>query len=163
MTKQRKTWMTTAAVGLALAVGLAGCGGEDEHGLEEELCEHLEAGESTAVTAAEADPPSLSELHRRYEVSLPESGGQRGGNVLFVVDHGGEFVFGLSKDVSFELQDPSGNVVAPEEGHGDGDACEALAAVHAYDLTVGTYTVALGPTAEMTVSIVVEHPHSDEH
>ena len=159
MRKQLKSVVAVAAVALFLGA----CGGGEEHGIEEELCTHLEGGASSAVTASETSPPSISELHRRYEVSLPESGGQRAGNLSFVVDHGGEFVFGLSKDVPFELRDPSGSVVTSEAGHADTEACEALAAVHAYDLAVGTYTVALGPTAESSVSIVVEHHEGEGH
>jgi hypothetical protein len=145
--------MTIAAV---MAVALVGCPEEGTE-VEQELCLHLRTGEMHQVTAAETNPPPIAADHRRYEVTLADVGTQKGGSLSLVVEHGGEFIFGLGRDVPLEVRQANGDVVPVESVSRGSAACAELAATHTYELAVGSYTLVLGPTPETTVSIVVEH------
>ncbi len=160
-----KTWMKWMGGAVAaVSVAMTGCGHDEAHDAETELCEHLQGGASRAVTAtAEAEgAPGIADDHTRYEVSLPEVNGQREGHVTFAVDHGGEYLFGLSRDVPVELRPAAGgDAVALTKS--TPDVCEELAAVHSAELGVGTYVLRFGPTGEQAVDVVVEHHHGEDH
>ena len=108
------------------------------------------------ATAEDTGAPEIGSDHTRYEISLPEANGQRAGRVTFVVDHGGEFIFGLSRDVPMQRL-PAAGGETPATTKTNSEACSELAVKHTVDLTVGTYVVRFGPTSEQTVNVVVEH------
>ena len=107
---------------LIFSLSLAACGGHDHddhddhdgHGGhaegEVEWCLHMEQGPTTAVTVAGAAGEAVSAdyEHRRLEVAPTADGGF----VRVALDEAGDYVVALSADVSLEVQDAAGAVVA---------------------------------------------------
>lgn len=156
--KSLKHLMVGTLVSLALA-----CGGvEPGPSPDAELCEHLQEGPATAVTAAASNGPAVSNDHRRYDVTLAASGGQYGGQVSFAVASQGEFMFALNKDVPVAFANAGGGTVAPELVEKSSTECTDIKAKYLVPLDVGTYTLTFGPTAETTVGMVIEETaHAD--
>ena len=161
----------------AIALLLAACGDDDhnhdhdgeEHGAEEEACEHLAEGpfaEVTATDASDSDPPSIAVEHTRVNVALTAIEGGNGGFVTFPATEAAEFIFFLSDDVPVEIFDPMGNEVIPELTEMGSELCDDIAIAHHVDLEIGTYTLLLGPTDVTSVGIVheeagAEHDHEE--
>lgn len=162
---------------LALSLSLltlAACGEEEdsepmeeEHALAEEGCTHMENGPAFEVTAsadASGAMPGTGE-HMRADITLIGEAGQLGGFVTAEADEDGEFVLFMSKDVPIKVLDAQGAEVDIEATEAV-DLCDAVALAHTMDLTVGLYTIELGPTEETSVSLVFEaggeHDHEGE-
>lgn len=162
ITRHHARWL--AAWLLALSVGVAGCGDEEEaapegeeHGLEEEGCEHMKEGPSMSVTAsaqAEGAPVGAGE-HTRFDIALVDVEGGKGGYVTIEADEDGEFVLFLSADVPVTISDGGGAEVAVE-GSEPVALCTEVAVAHTFDLEVGAYTLFVGPTEASELRLVLE-------
>jgi len=125
---------------------------------EDEACEHLAEGPASAVTAvATGEGPFIADDHRRYDVSLVPVAGGNGGRVRFAADEAGDFLFFTSAEVTLAFTDAAGSPVEIEETVTGSTVCTEIGAQTVIPLAVGTYHLELGPTAETTVSLVVEH------
>ncbi len=144
-------------------------GGEGELSAAEDACEHMVEGPAESVTAlvdTASDAPDIGEEHTRFDVTLVGDAGSLGGFVDLAIDEEGEFTVFMNSDVTMALQDGTGAAVAVEETNNNVVECSEVAIGHTVDLSVGTYSLELGPTAETEVQIVVvhegEHEHDDE-
>lgn len=159
--------LTCAALALALAACTPPEGGGDageQASPEEEACEHLAEGPSSAVTAA-ADldgAPDISEAHRRYDVTLIPVDGGNGGSVAYAAAEEGDYLIFLGADVSLSVFDSSGAEVTLEASGRGSEHCGEIAAHHTVELGVGTYELVFGPTDETEVRVVVEHAAHEE-
>ncbi|MEZ4266772.1 MAG: hypothetical protein R3F39_10370 [Myxococcota bacterium] len=141
----------------------AGCdSGGSEAGEEgtplEEACEHMAEGPfvnvQATLDAASAPPANLA--HTAMKVQLVESGGMYEGYVSFPAAMAAETVFFLGAGVPFAVSDSQGAPLSVESSDTAITACSEVAAAHTFDLTIGTWWLRLGPTAEPSVQLVVE-------
>jgi hypothetical protein len=164
MMKAHNVKTTLSLLGL---LGLLACGGEPpEASPDAESCEHLKEGPASGVTAAPSqtaeDAPSVATDHRRYDITLVEVPGGKGGVVKFASPEATEYRVFLSRDVPFKVSDDAGPV-AIEESVTSSTECAEIKARHTFELGVGTYTFEFGPTAETEVGLVIEevaHDHA---
>jgi len=158
-----KKWLSACLLSSAL---LAGCGGEKNEA-DVEGCEHLQEGPSAAVTAsasATGTLPSVSNDHKRYDITLPAgSGGSNVGSVSFAAAEASDYVFFLGSNVTLKVTNASGEV-AFEESATSSTECTNVKGRFVAPLQVGTYTLTFGPTSESSVSLVIEETnHAEEH
>lgn len=162
-------FLTIATAGAAALLALAACdtdgdstgtadAGHEEHGLEEEACEHFEEGpfEDVTATADGTGAPDVSKGHTTYRIALVDVTGGKGGSVSYAVAEAGELALFLTKDVPVAVTGPDGNALTAEATEKGSEACDAIGASHVFDVGVGTVTIAIGPTTEATVSAVIE-------
>ncbi|HVG57065.1 MAG TPA: hypothetical protein VNA24_00820 [Hyalangium sp.] len=153
-----------SAVLLSAAL-VMGCG-NDEETADTEGCEHLQSGPATAVTATAntTGAPAVSNDHRRYDITLTDVTGGKGGSVSFASAEAVDYVLFTSADVPVTVKDSSGMTVAPEESVKSSSTCTEVKGRHTIPLAVGTYTLTFGPTTATTVSLVIEEgSHDHEH
>lgn len=143
---------------LCSMLSLAACGPAEESA-DVEGCEHLEEGPATAVTATATsqDAPAVSDDHRRYDISLVDVAGGKGGNVKFASAEQGDFILFLGANVPVKVLDSNGGEVAIEESATSSATCDAIKGRHVVELGVGTYTFEFGPTPATLVQLVLEH------
>jgi FAD/FMN-containing dehydrogenase len=143
---------------------LVGCSGEEETA-DTEACEHLQNGPQSAVTAtaAAAGAPAVSNDHKRYDITLVDVTGGKGGSVSFASSEAAEYVFFLNADVPFKATDASGQTVAIEASATSSSECGDIKGRHIVPLGVGTYTLSFGPTSATSVSLVIEEEAHEEH
>lgn len=142
-----------------------GCGG-DEESADTEGCEHLQEGPATAINASASGTgaPAVSNDHRRYDITLTDVTGGKGGSVSFAASEGTDYILFTSADVPVTVQNASGQAVTPEESVKSSSECTEIKGRHTFPLSVGTYTLTFGPTTATSVSLVVEEAGSDhEH
>lgn len=154
---ETKAFMKRAVIGCVVAFALA-CGGTTtpEPSPDAEACEHLKEGPATSVTAAAMNGPAVSNDHRRYDVTLAETNGQRGGQVTFAAAEQADHAFFLGKDIPVAFASASGGAIEPESVVKSSTECAEIKAKYIVPLEVGTYTLTFGPTTETTVGVVVE-------
>jgi hypothetical protein len=163
-------WSTHMKMKLFSAVLLSaalimGCG-NDEETADTEGCEHLKEGPATSVTATASTTgaPAVSNDHRRYDISLTDVTGGKGGSVSFAVAEATDYVLFTSADVPVAVKDSGGMTVTPEESVKSSSTCTEVKGRHTVPLSVGTYTLTFGPTTATTVSLVIEESANDhEH
>lgn len=161
---ETKAFLKHTVIGSVVAFALA-CGGTTtpEPSPDAEACEHLKEGPATPVTAAATNGPAVSNDHRRYDVTLAETGGQRGGQVTFAATEQSDYVFFLGKDIPVTFANASGGAVEVESVEKSSTECTEIKAKHTVPLDVGTYTLTFGPTTETTVGVVIEETaHANE-
>ena len=154
--------LRTLCVLALAATGLGGCG-EDRPAEEEdpnaEACEHIEMGPAVALTAAavsSASAPKLGDDHRRYDVSLVDVTGGKGGYVSFAATTAGDYIFFTTAPVTLKMRTSAMTDVAAESSDAMISECTEVKGRHVYDLEVGTYIVGIGPETTDTVSFVIE-------
>lgn len=155
------TWIGT---GLVVSIVMLTLGCSDKHpSFEEEGCEHLKEGPSAAVTAASGadSAPAVAGDHKRYDVTLIDVGGGKGGFVKFAAAQAVDFVFFLDANVPLEFLDATNMAVAPEASATSSTVCAEIKGRHLVPLEVGTYVLKLGPTTLTSVGIVVEEAAHD--
>lgn len=127
-----------------------------------DACEHMADGPEEALTAVAAGetPPSFSETHHRYDITIPEGAGV----VAIEIGEEREIHFFFDTDVTLTVTDASDATVAAEEEIASVDECSAVVAGAAYDLGVGTYTLLIETTEEMVsmVPVTGQHDHETE-
>lgn len=146
---------------------LVGCSGEEESA-DTEGCEHLQNGPAATVTASATatGAPAVNNDHKRYDVTLVDVSGQKGGSVTFAASEAADYVFFLGANVGFSVANANGQAVAIEESATSSSECTEVKGRHVVPLSVGTYTLTFGPTSATSVSVVVEeaaHEEGHEH
>ena len=148
------------------SMAVLACGGDDgeEFNVDEEGCEHLIEGPSTAVTASMTadEAPDVSAEHNRHDITLPGDGaGTHGGAVSYAAAEAGDHVIFLGQDVPVALEDGDGAAIDIEDSATGSSECGEIRGRHVVELAVGTTFITFGPTAETLVQVVIEH--DDEH
>ncbi|MNR83034.1 hypothetical protein D3C72_138050 [compost metagenome] len=130
-----------------------------------EACEHLNNGPSVAVTASLSaqGAPQVSEGHKRYDITLIADNAQYSGKVLYNSKEEADYVFFFDQDVKLSVRDAEDAVVEIEATASFSSACGTVKARYELPLSVGLYTLHLGPTAASTVSLVVEESAHEDH
>lgn len=142
-----------------LLLGLAACASDTA--LEIALCDLLQNGPSTAVTAAASGGPQGFVDASRVDITLLDDGnGRFAGEVLFTADEVGSFVLGLSDAIPVVLHDATGAEVPLGEPVRSAD-CAELALRYTVDLELEPYTLVFGPTSTATFSLVAEESDDD--
>ena len=141
---------------------LAGCGTVNEADVEG--CEHLQEGPSSIVTATAtaSGAPAVENDHRRYDISLVDVTGGKGGFVSFGVDHEAEYILFTGADVPVVVRNAAGAMVSFEASVKSSPECTEVKGRHTVELPVGMYTLSFGPTTQSVVSLVIEevaHEH----
>lgn len=131
-----------------------------------EGAEHLAEGPAKEVTAvafeATGSVPVVDNDHHRYDIALVASGSQKVGKVKFDSDAAGDHIFYLNADVALAIKDAEGQAVAIEETGGP-IASTSIKQHYVAELGVGSYFLHFGPTAEASLSLVIEAgAHDDE-
>ncbi|KFE62183.1 hypothetical protein [Hyalangium minutum] len=142
-----------------------GCGG-DEETADTEGCEHLQAGPASSINASASGTaaPAVSNDHRRYDITLADVTGGKGGSVSFAASEAVDYILFTSADVPVTVKDGNGQTVAAEESVKSSSECTEIKGRHTFPLNVGTYTLTFGPTTATTVSLVIEESGTDhEH
>jgi hypothetical protein len=142
-----------------------GCGGDKENA-DSEACEHLQEGPATSITATAAatGAPAVSNDHRRYDITLTDVTGGKGGTVSFAAAEAVDYILFTSADVPVIVKDTGGTTVAPEASVKSSSACTEIKGRHTVPLSVGTHTLTFGPTTATSVSLVIEEAGGDhEH
>ncbi|QSQ27426.1 hypothetical protein JY651_22030 [Pyxidicoccus parkwayensis] len=156
-----------AALLMSTALLTSACGDDEKDEAENvdvEGCEHLQKGPGVAVTATTSGTaPSVSNDHRRYDISLADGTGGRTGSVSFAAAEATDYVFFTSADVPLVVRNSSGAVVAIEESTSSSAQCADIKGRHVVPLTVGTHTLTFGPTSTATVSLVIEEASHEGH
>jgi len=159
-----------AAFLLWSALVSAGCGDDpsEEEGVDAEACEHLQKGPASAVSATLGTdaPPAIRADHRRYDITLADGPDGKQGSVSFAASEAAEYVIYTNADVPLTLTTASGEPVEIEESASRSEGCADIKGRHVVPLTVGTFVLTFGPTAEATVSVLIEeaaHDHGHEH
>lgn len=146
-----------------VATVAAGCGGDkpaEQENPNAEACEHLEMGPAVALTAAatsSASAPKLADDHKRYDVSMVDVTGGKGGHLSFAAAEAGEYIFFTSAPVTLQVKTSAMVDVAVESSTATIPECTAVKGRHVYDLQVGTHLIGIAPGAPDKVSFVVEH------
>jgi hypothetical protein len=170
-----KRWVV---LGLLTAL-VWGCGDDEApdptvepEGPAADACEHLEEGPFNDVTAGAdaAGAPNVSATHTKHRITLLDDGsGSYGGFVAIEADEAAEILIFLDGPVAIAVQDAQGAGLSLEQepscpGDGCAEACPAVKNHVAVDVaSVGTYYVALGPTAASEVSLVHFEAAGHEH
>jgi hypothetical protein len=152
-----------------VSIAAIACGGEDgeEFNIDEEGCEHLIEGPSTAVTASMTtdEAPDVSTEHNRHDITLVDDGADGNtGVVSYAAGEAGDYVVFLGQDVAIAIEDSDGAAVDIEESATGSPECGEIRGRHVVELAVGTTFITFGPTAETLVQVVIEHDgdHDDE-
>lgn len=143
---------------------LVGCGAPAEDA-DAEGCEHLREGPAVAITASASSTgaPSVSDEHKRYDISLPAGTQGNTGSVSFAAGEATDYIFFLSTDVSLTLTSASGQTVPFESSAKSSASCGDIKGRYVAPLEVGTYTLTFGPSSVSSVSLVIEesaHEHA---
>jgi hypothetical protein len=148
----------------------AGCGDDEEEteSLDAEGCAHLQKGPATPITAtaAASGAPAVNTDHRRYDISLIDVTGGKGGSVTFAVAEEGDYLFFINEDVPMAIRTSGGEVRTPEEVVKSSTECSEIKGRYTVELGVGTHVLTFGPTSKTSVSLVAEHgehDHDHEH
>ncbi|MBN1204812.1 MAG: hypothetical protein JXB05_07805 [Myxococcaceae bacterium] len=144
-----------SAVLLSTAL-LIGCG--DEASPDVEGCEHLQEGPASSVnaSASTSGAPAVSNDHRRYDITLTDVAGGKGGTVSFAAAEAVHYIIFTSADVPLAIKDANGQTVASEESASSSSECTEIKGRHTFPMKVGTHTITFGPTTQTSVSIVIE-------
>jgi hypothetical protein len=144
---------------------LVACGEEAEETADTEACEHLKEGPTSPVTAvATGMGPAVSNDHRRYDITLVDVTGGKGGSVSFAAAEGIDYILFTGADVPVTVKNSGGTAVNPEASATSSSECTEVKGRFTYPLSVGTYTLTFGPTALTSVPLVIEEAGGDhEH
>ena len=156
-----------SAVLLSTAL-LIGCGDEEGENADAEGCEHLQEGPVSSVnaSASTSGAPAVNNDHRRYDITLTDVTGGKGGTVSFAAAEEAHYIIFSNADVPLAVRDANGQTVSAEESVKSSSACTEIKGRHTFPMKVGTHTITFGPTTEDSVSIVIEEEageHDHEH
>ena len=156
------------AFALALIFGTACGGGEEEHGVEAEFCEHFKEGPFQTVTAAAtaADAPEATFEHTRVNVTLTSTTGGNGGFIHIESEEAHELILAISADVPMKVFTTDGTEVAAEATEGN-DECTEVVRMQTFDFEMARYNIQFGPTSETMIGFGFEeageeHDHDHE-
>jgi hypothetical protein len=145
--------MRFSAALLSVAL-LVGCG---EETIDSDACEHIQEGPPSPITASanEAGAPSVSNDHRRYDISLIDVTGGKGGSVSFAVAEANTYTLFLNGEVPVNLKDANGQRIEVLASGTGSSECSEIKRRHTFELAVGTYSLSFGPTTAGSVSLVI--------
>jgi hypothetical protein len=129
---------------------------------EAEACEHLAEGPAAAVAAVSpgtAGAPSVSDDHKRYDITLSAADNAATGVVEFASEAAGEHSFFFNAEVGLQITGPDGTVLTADHAHTSSTLCTDIKLWAVYDLDVGTYTLQLTTAEPVTVGLVIEAGH----
>jgi hypothetical protein len=155
-----------SALLLSTALLTAACGGDDKEPEQDDVegCEHLQKGPGAPVTAAATGAgPAVSNDHKRYDITLVDVTGGKGGSVSFAVSEATDYVFYLNAAVDLRVTNSSGAEVPEEEFAGSSATCTDIKGRYVVPLTVGTHTLTFGPSTLSSVSLVIEEGGHHDH
>jgi len=143
----------SSAVLLSVAL-LVGCG---ENPPDTDACEHLQEGPASAITASanETGAPLVNNDHRRYDLSLIDGAGGKGGSVSFAVTEANDYTLFLTEIVPVNLKDANGQRIEVVASGTNSFECSEVERRHMFALPVGTYTLTFGPTMVGSLSLVI--------
>lgn len=136
---------------------VVGCGNTDT--ADTEGCEHLKEGPGVSVTASAtaSGAPSVSNDHKRYDITLPAGTGGNTGSVSFAVSETAHYAFFLGSDVNLAIASTSdSSAVSFESSTKSSEACTEVKGRHVANLPVGTYTLTFSSPTQTRVSLVIE-------
>lgn len=147
---------------LLSATLIMGCG--DEENADSEACEHLQEGPASPVTASASGTgaPAVSNDHKRYDITLTDVTGGKGGSVSFAAAEAIDYVLFTGADVPVAVKDSGGMTVAAKASVKSSAECTDVKGRHTFALSVGTYTVTFGPTTQTSVSLVIEEAEGEQ-
>jgi hypothetical protein len=156
---------TPALVALAsvLPWTLAGCG--DAINIDEVACERLQAPAGTPVTAALDMPtaPATRAGQRRYDVTLVDLGGAKGGLLAFAPSRSADYAIFLDQDMPLRILAP-GDRELPPETMGRGGRCPEVKTRIIVNVPALPHWLAFGPTNHDKVGLTIEEdPRGDDH
>jgi hypothetical protein len=105
--------------------------------------------------------PAVAANHTRYDVTLVDVSGGKGGVVTFASSKATDFAFFMNADVPLKLVDASGTEARAESTSTSSAACMEIKRKHVVPLKVGTYAVTFGPTTVDKVGVVIEEAEHD--
>ncbi len=164
------------ATNLTLLCVLAGCHDDHDHDSHEDpvtesiehSCKHYEEGPAKVITLGEAgkQAPDLTFEHHRLDVTfVAHADGDKGGVGTWKITKKGDYIVMLSDDVPVALLDKDGAAVKATKSLQKPIAgCAAAAVAHVHALTVGSWTLSIGPTKATGAKILlveVETEHKD--
>jgi septal ring-binding cell division protein DamX len=124
--------------------------------IDAEACEHLNHGPILGLTAGETaseSAPLVSKPHTSYDLTLPGLG-KDPTYVRYSVSKAGDYVFYLDKAAELTVTDEAKATVTAKETATSAASCPSVRVRRVYPLTVGTYTLQIGPTGDASVSFV---------
>lgn len=132
----------------------------------EHSCSHVTYGPFASVSAAPYPGPVFSAIstpHTAYTVTLPSSGTEYGGQVIYQPSTTGAFAFFLAPDVELTLYPSSGPALTPVgEQAISTEECAGLNTAVVYSLDEEeTYTVVYGPATANSVLTIAEYLGSE--
>lgn len=132
-------------------------GGRNGRRGDTSACEHLQEGPASAITASATatGAPAVSNDHRRYDISLIDVTGGKGGSVSFAVAEANDYALFLNGEVSVNLRDANGQRVEVTASGTGSSECSDIQRRHLFPLEVGTYSITFGPTTAGSVSLVI--------
>ncbi|HLL04561.1 MAG TPA: hypothetical protein VK539_28515 [Myxococcaceae bacterium] len=143
-----------SAVLLSAAL-LASCGGEN---VDTRPCEYLQEGPASSVTASVSatGAPAVSADQRRYDISLIDVTGGKGGSVSFSVTEAGDYTLYLNGEVPVNVTNPSGQRIEVTVSGTGSSECTEIKRRHTFPLAAGMHSIAFGPTTASSVSLVID-------
>jgi hypothetical protein len=136
---------------------VVGCGNTDA--ADTEGCEHLKEGPGVSVTATAtaSGAPSVSNDHKRYDITLPAGTGGNTGAVSFAVSEPAHYAFFLGSDVNLAITSTTdSSAVSFDSSTKSSEACTEVKGRHVAELLVGTYTLTFSSPTQTRVSLVIE-------
>jgi len=143
-----------SAVLLSAAL-LASCGGEN---VDTKPCEYLQEGPASSVTASASatGAPAVSADPRRYDISLIDVTGGKGGSVSFSVAEAGDYTLYLNGEVPVNVTNASGQRLEVTVSGTGSSECTEIKRRHTFTLAAGMHSIAFGPTTVSSVSLVID-------
>jgi hypothetical protein len=124
-------------------------------------CGHATFGPFQSVTAQPYPGPVFTDIsapHTAFHISLPASGGQYQGAVLYAPGASGRYAFFMTPGVTLSVVDGSGTPVPLAiESEVPAELCGAIEHVAVFELDSSqTYTLIHGPAPAASVQMIVE-------
>ena len=140
---------------LLSAALLASCGGEN---VDTKPCEYLQEGPASSVTASASatGAPAVSADQRRYDISLIDVTGGKGGSVSFSVAEAGDYTLYLNGEVPVNVTNASGQRIEVTVSGTGSSECTEIKRRHTFPLAAGMHSIAFGPTTVSSVSLVID-------
>ncbi len=159
------TGLFRATFVIALAATTAGCEEHQHHaeGHEHEepnaaACSHLEKGPAVAITAAATsskDAPRIDNNHSRYDVTLVDVAGGKGGFVSIAARKATDYIIFADQPVRLTVM-KANQEVAAESSQPSIPECTTVKGRHAYPLGIDTYEIGISGATSNKVSLIVE-------
>jgi hypothetical protein len=98
----------------------------------------------------------VSNDHHRYDITLTDVTGGKGGSVSFAVAAATDYILFTNTDVQVAVKDANGQTIAIAASANTSTQCTDIKGRYTVPLAVGTQTITFGPTTATSVSLVIE-------